>query len=63
MIKKASLIVVFAASIGIPAFAQFQPPPGAGSLSDFYSPLFLSGGAGSVSELSPVADVLNPAAS
>ena len=47
----------------VPLAAQYNPPAGAGSLFDFYSPIFLGGGAASLSGVSPVADVLNPAAS
>jgi outer membrane protein OmpA-like peptidoglycan-associated protein/flagellar hook assembly protein FlgD len=47
----------------LPLFADYNPPAGSGSIFDFYSPVFLGGGVTSLSAESPVADVLNPAAS
>jgi len=63
MNKKVAVLVVLIVVFSVPAFAQFNPPPGSGVLYDLYAPYFLAGGANSVSELSPAADALNPAAS
>ncbi len=60
---KRALLTVLLLLVLVPLFAQYNPPAGAGSLFDLYSPIFLGGGAASLSGVSPVADVLNPAAS
>jgi flagellar hook assembly protein FlgD/outer membrane protein OmpA-like peptidoglycan-associated protein len=54
---------VFLCILATAAFAQYSPPAGSSVLEQLYSPLFLAGGASLVSDSSPAADVLNPAAS
>ncbi|MCK5008821.1 MAG: hypothetical protein KAR73_15610, partial [Spirochaetales bacterium] len=63
MKKKVRVLIVLIILSTFPAFAQYNPAPGSVSLPfDLYSPIFLAGGASSVSEGSPAASVLNPAA-
>lgn len=63
MKKKVRVLIVLIILSTFPAFAQYNPAPGSVSLPfDLYSPTFLAGGASSVSEGSPAASVLNPAA-
>jgi len=63
MKKKVHVLIVLIILSTFPAFAQYNPAPGSVGLSfDLYSPAFLGGGASSVSEGSPAASVLNPAA-
>jgi outer membrane protein OmpA-like peptidoglycan-associated protein/flagellar hook assembly protein FlgD len=63
MNKKVWILGVLFSALAIPAFAQFNPPPGSSVLFDLYAPYFLAEGTNSVSDLSPAADILNPAAS
>jgi outer membrane protein OmpA-like peptidoglycan-associated protein/flagellar hook assembly protein FlgD len=57
-------LTVFAVFGGLaPLHAEYNPPPGTGWLYSLYAPPMLSGGASAVSDLSPAADALNPAAS
>ena len=63
--KKAAVLIgiIFTALIAPWAVrADYDPPPGASGFYSFYSPFFLSGGLTGVSDLSPSADALNPAA-
>lgn len=60
---KRLLLAVFLLLALSPLFAQYNPPAGSGNLFDLYSPVFLGGGASSLSGISPVTDVLNPAVS
>jgi outer membrane protein OmpA-like peptidoglycan-associated protein/flagellar hook assembly protein FlgD len=57
------LTVLVSALLAVPAFGQYNPAPGSVSLPpDLLSPVFLAGGASSVSQETPAASVLNPAA-
>jgi flagellar hook assembly protein FlgD/outer membrane protein OmpA-like peptidoglycan-associated protein len=62
--KKAVLIIsAFFAAGWACLFADYNPPGGGEDLDDLVSPLFLAGGPSVVSQESPAADALNPAAS
>ena len=63
MKKKVHVLIVLIILSTFPAFAQYNPALGSVGLSfDLYSTAFLAEGANSVSEGSPAASVLNPAA-
>jgi hypothetical protein len=62
MMKKLYPTVILLLAL-FPLYAQYEPPSGAGSIFDLYSPVFLGGGVSSIAPVSPGADALNPASS